>query len=111
MTYKEQLIIGIIEENLPSIKELGEVQEREIKKIREEGYGDIHPFYQDEIKSGISYTHGYTVGHLSLASNILSLMRMSEEDIVKWIEDKEKIKLENEELRKSFIKKLEDVDK
>jgi hypothetical protein len=77
-----------------------------LKDLRDNGYGNIHPFYRDEMKSGISYTHGYSVGHKCLAEQVIELLKMTEDEITSKIEDDKRIEEENknymEDLLKSF---------
>jgi len=97
MKDKEKLIYDIINSGLKSISKLGKQQEKIIKNLRKDGYGDIHPFYKDEMKSGASYTHGYTVGHLSLAKNIIDLLKMSEEEIIELNVENKRIEQQNKD--------------
>ena len=107
MEDKEKLIYDIIKSGLKGISKLGKQQEKMIKDLRKDGYGDIHPFYKDEMKSGISYTHGYTVGHLALANDILDLLKMSEEEIVELNKKNKDIERQNEEYMKNLSEEMD----
>ena len=108
MKNKEKLIYDIINSGLKSISKLSKQQEKMIKGLRKDGYGDINPFYKDEMKSGISYTHGYTVGHLLLAKDVLSLLKMSKEEIVELNIKNKDIKRQNEEYMKNLKAEMKD---
>ena len=106
MKDRDKLICDIIKSGLKNIDKLGKQQEKIIKDLRKDGYDDIHPFYKDEMKSGASYTHGYTVGHLNLASNILDLLKMTTEEIIEYNIENERISNENKKYMKNLRKEM-----
>jgi hypothetical protein len=106
MTNKEKLIIDIITKGLESIIKVGEEQEKMLKNLRDNGYGDIHSFYKDEMKSGISYTHGYSVGHKILAKKVIELINMTESEIESQIEEDKKTEEENKKYMNKLLKSI-----
>lgn len=95
MTKKEELILEIIKSRMEPLKSLGEEQEDQLKDIRKNGYGDIHPANQESVVTGLSYTHGYTVGHNVLAESIIELLGMTDDEIVQLNLENERIEAEN----------------
>jgi len=108
MTNKEKLILDILTKGLESIIKVGEEQEEMLKDLRDNGYGDIHPFHRDEMKSGISYTHGYSVGHKNLAEQVIELLKMTEDEITSKIEDDKRIEEENKKYMEDLLKSFKD---
>jgi len=108
MTNKEKLILDILTKGLESIIKVGEEQEKMLKDLRDNGYGDIHPFHRDEMKSGISYTHGYSVGHKCLAEQVIELLKMTEDEITSKIEDDKRIEEENKKYMEELLKSFKD---
>jgi len=106
MNNKEKLITDIIKRDLEGIVRLGKDQEKMLDDLRKNGYGDIHPFYQDEMKSGISYSYGYTVGHKCLAEIVLEFLEMTEEEIQEHIAESERIAKENKKYAKKLLKEI-----
>ena len=102
MNAKEKLIIKIIESGLKPIIKIGKDQEKMIKDLRKNGYGDVHPFHMDEMKSGISYTHGYAIGHKCLAETVLELLKMTESEVQEYIDENLKIEKENRKYMKTI---------
>jgi len=110
MTNKEKLILDILTKDLESIIKVGEEQEEMLKDLRDNGYGDIHPFHRDEMKSGISYTHGYSVGHKCLAEQVIELLKMTEDEITSKIEDDKRIEEENKKYMEDLLKSFKGKD-
>ncbi len=110
MTNKEKLILDILTKGLESIIKIGEEQEEMLKDLRDNGYGDIHPFHRDEMKSGISYTHGYSVGHKCLAEQVIELLKMTEDEITSKIEDDKRSEEENKRYIEELLKSFKDKD-
>lgn len=108
MTNKDKLILDILTKGLKSITKVGEEQEKMLKDLRDNGYGDIHPFHRDEMKSGISYTHGYSVGHKCLAEQVIELLKMTEDEITSKIEDDKRIEEENKKYMEDLLKSFKD---
>jgi hypothetical protein len=104
MTNKEKIIIDILKKDLESIVKVGEEQEKLLKDLRDNGYGDIHTLYRDEMKSGVSYTHGYSVGHKVLAEQVIELLNMTEDEINSKIEDDKRIEEENKKYMENLLK-------
>jgi hypothetical protein len=106
MTDKEKLILDLVQGQMNSLKILGENQSKDLNDIRKNGYGDIHPSNQESVITGLSYTHGYTVGYNVLAEKILELLGMTDGEIVELNEKNERIVEENKNYRKMITDRI-----
>ena len=106
MNRKEQLIIQIIESELESIKKTGRQQEDMLKDLNTNGNGDIHPDSVESIKMGLSYTHGYSIGHSCLSDKVLELLRMTEDEIQESINESNRISKENKIYTDKILSKI-----
>ena len=111
MEGKDKLIYDIIMSSISGLEKVGRNQQKQINNLRENGYGDIHTAFQDEMKSGLSYTHGYTVGHIELAKIIMSLLKMTEEEIKSYIKKNKEIEKENKKYTKNLFKDMKTSNK
>lgn len=96
MTKKEELIIGILGENLKSIKKLLKGQEKELKEICKNGIDKhTHKAYHIDIYTGLSYTVGYCTGLIKTTEEAVDLLGMTDKEIEKLIAENKKISAEN----------------
>ena len=96
MTKKEELIVGILKEDLKSIKKLLKEQEKQLNDIRKNGMDpDIHKAYRTEIQTGLSYTIGYCTGHIKSVESSVELLGMTDIEIEELIAENKRISAEN----------------
>lgn len=95
MTKKEQIIIGMLEKDISELKKVLRKQNKQLKDINKNGFEDVHPAFQIDIKSGLSYTQGYCTGAIAAAESNAALLNMSLSDLNKSIEESKKVAEEN----------------
>lgn len=112
MNDKEKLILQVLNESKESLEKTKLDHEEMMKDFKENGYGDVHTNNIESIKTGLSYTHGYCIGHLELLKKINSLINMSEDEIKELIKENEEIAAQNkkhmDEVLKEIKNKLKD---
>lgn len=91
---KEELIVKVINSNVEALKGIRDNHQEMIDEYQKSGFGDIHPDNIEEYKTGLSYTLGYTIGHLELLNKINELVSMSPDEIKELILDNEKFLME-----------------
>jgi len=104
MTTKDELITGILNKELKSIKKLLKEQEAQLNDIRTNGFDkEIHKSNHENILTGLSYTIGYCTCKIEETKKILSLMKLDVGGITKLIEKNKEIeKLNKKEMDKIF---------
>ena len=95
MTKKEQTIIGMLEKDIADLKKVLRNQNKQLKDINKNGFKDVHPAFQIDIKSGLSYTQGYCTGAITAIETNTALLSMSLSELNKSIEESKKIVEEN----------------
>jgi len=115
MTTKDELIFGILNKELKSIKKLLKEQEEQLNDIRTNGFDkEIHPDNHESILTGLSYTIGYCTCKIEETKKVLNLMKLDVGGITKLIEKNKEIEKTNKkELDKMFgeiRKRIKDVD-
>jgi len=80
----------MINRNSESLEKTKSDYEEMIEEYQKNGFGDMHPGNIEGYKTGLAYTHGYTVGHLELLKKINTLMKMSAPEIESLIKENEK---------------------
>jgi len=79
-----------------------------IEEYQENGFGDMHPGNIESYKTGLHYTHGYTIGHLELLKEINMLLSMSKKEIIALIKKNEIIAAENKKYMDELLKEIKD---
>jgi len=111
MNKKEKLISQVLNDGIESLKKTKQNHEEMIKDYQNNGFGDMHKDNIEDYKTGLSYTHGYCIGHLELLKKINSLLDMSVDEINELISDNEKIKLENEKYMSDLLNEIKNKNK
>ena len=105
MEDKEKIILDIIKEHLKHIEKFGKEQKDMLDDVRK-GDSDIHPNNIEDIKSGLSYSHGYSVGHSELSKKIIKLLNMSVDEINDMLAEEEEIRKENKRYMDNLLERI-----
>ena len=106
MTKKEELLLELMMNGKESLEGTKDSHQDMIDDYRKNGFGDTHPSNIEGIKTGLHYTHGYTIGHLELLKHFTSLIGKSEEELIDIISENEKISAENEKYMNDLLKNI-----
>lgn len=106
MNKKEKLIYKVLNDGSEGLKKTKKNHEEMIKDYQTNGFGDMHPNNIGSYKTGLSYTHGYCIGHLELLKEINSLLSMSVNEIKELISENEKISIENDKYMNSLLDEI-----
>ena len=105
MTKRDELITDMLKKDLKSIKKTLKDQEVALKDLKDNGFGEIHKGNRAGIWDGYNYTIGYCTGHIKLAEDVISMMKMNLPEINTLIAENKKI----EEANKKELKRVFDL--
>lgn len=105
MTKRDELITDMLKKDLKGIKNTLKDQEKALKDLKDNGFGEIHKGNRAGIWDGYNYTIGYCSGHIQLAEDVISMLEMSLPEINKLIAENKRI----EELNKKELKRVFDL--
>jgi len=105
MSKKDELIIGILNKELKSIKKLLKEQEATLEDIRINGFDkEIHKSNHESILTGLSYTIGYCTCKIEETKKIIYLLKQVDAKAIETIIEKNREieKLNKKEMDKMF---------
>jgi len=103
---KESLILKVINNGKKGLEKTQKSHEEMIEDYQNNGFGDMHPGNIESHKTGLSYTLGYTFGHLELLKSVNNLMNMSPEEIRDLILENKRIEKENKKHMDDILKEI-----
>lgn len=103
---KEKLILKVINDGKKGLKKTQKNHEEMIKEYQENGFGDMHPNNIEGYKTGLSYTLGYTFGHLELLKQVNKLIKMSPKEIKDLIAENKRIEKKNKKHLKDVFNRI-----
>lgn len=103
---KEDLISEVVNDGKKGLKKVQKNHEKMIKDYQKNGFGDMHPGNIESYKTGLSYTLGYTFGHLELLKKVNNLLEMTPGQIEDLIKENKKIEKENKKHMKEVFNRI-----
>lgn len=105
MTKKDELIIGILNKELKSVKKLLKEEQAQLDDISKNGFDkEIHPGNHESILTGLSYTIGYCTCKIEETKKTIYLLKQVDAESIEAIieKDREIEKLNKKEFDRVF---------